>query len=69
MLPEERITRESSTAYAPGARSTKGESMEHGSGTHAIFNQTPPLTDYNLFGTDTALQEAVQREGAGWAIR
>jgi putative acyl-CoA dehydrogenase len=39
--------------------------MQHGIGTHAIFNQTPPLTDYNLFTSDTALQEAVQREGAG----
>src|SRR6266478_1894635 len=42
--------------------------MEHASGTHAIFNQTPPLTDYNLFASDTALQEAVRREGAGWAM-
>jgi len=41
--------------------------MEHASGTHSIFNQTPPLTDYNLFASDTALQEAVRREGAGWA--
>jgi putative acyl-CoA dehydrogenase len=41
--------------------------MEHGSGTHSVFNQTPPLTDYNLFASDVALQEAVQREGASWA--
>jgi putative acyl-CoA dehydrogenase len=41
--------------------------MEHASGTHTIFNQTPPLTDYNLFASDMALQEAVTREGAGWA--
>jgi putative acyl-CoA dehydrogenase len=41
--------------------------MEHGSGTHTVFNQTPPLTDYNLFASDLALQEAVQREGASWA--
>jgi putative acyl-CoA dehydrogenase len=41
--------------------------MEHGSGTHTVFNQTPLLTDYNLFATDIALQEAVQREGASWA--
>jgi putative acyl-CoA dehydrogenase len=45
----------------------KIEFMEHGSGTHAVFNQTPPLTDYNLFASDPALQEAVQREGASWA--
>ena len=37
--------------------------MEHGTGTHEVFNQTPPLTDYNLYGSDVALQEAVQREG------
>jgi putative acyl-CoA dehydrogenase len=30
----------------------------------AVPNQTPPLCDYNLFTTDEALQEAVQREGA-----
>ncbi|HEX3948377.1 MAG TPA: isovaleryl-CoA dehydrogenase [Steroidobacteraceae bacterium] len=42
--------------------------MEHASGSHAIFNQTPPLTEYNLFASDAALQEAVQREGAAWAL-
>jgi len=41
--------------------------MEHSSGTHSVFNQTPPLTDYNLFVSDMALQEAVRREGASWA--
>ncbi|HEY0800499.1 MAG TPA: isovaleryl-CoA dehydrogenase [Steroidobacteraceae bacterium] len=41
--------------------------MEHGSSTHRVFNQTPPLEDYNLFASDMALREAVQREGAGWA--
>jgi putative acyl-CoA dehydrogenase len=38
--------------------------MEHPFATHTVFNQTPPLADYNLFTTDPALQEAVQREGA-----
>jgi putative acyl-CoA dehydrogenase len=38
--------------------------MEHASATHTVFNQTPPLTDYNLYGTDMALQEAVRREAA-----
>ena len=42
--------------------------MEHGSSTHDIFNQTPPLADYNLFRSDLSLQEAVRREGAGWAV-
>jgi putative acyl-CoA dehydrogenase len=31
---------------------------------HAAFNQTPPLSEVNLFTTDVALQEAVTREGA-----
>jgi putative acyl-CoA dehydrogenase len=35
--------------------------------THLVFNQPPPLTDYNLFATDRPLAEAVGREGAGWA--
>jgi len=38
--------------------------MEHASATHTVFNQTPPLTDYNLYSTDMALQEAVRREAA-----
>lgn len=42
--------------------------MEHSLGTHAIFNQTPPLTDYNLFTSDLGLQESVRREGAEWAL-
>ncbi len=29
-----------------------------------MFNQTPPLADYNLFTTDAALRAAVEREGA-----
>ncbi len=32
----------------------------------AIFNQPPPLEDTNLFADDTALREAVAREGGGW---
>ncbi|MBU0656131.1 MAG: isovaleryl-CoA dehydrogenase [Gammaproteobacteria bacterium] len=35
--------------------------------THQVFNQTPPLENYNPYDGDPALQEAVQREGAGWA--
>jgi putative acyl-CoA dehydrogenase len=41
--------------------------MEHTLATHTVFNQTPPLAEYNLFNTDGALQEAVQREGGGAA--
>jgi putative acyl-CoA dehydrogenase len=35
--------------------------------THEVRNQPPPLEDYDVFGADTALVEAVEREGAGWA--
>lgn len=33
-----------------------------------IENQSPPFSDVNLFTSDTALQEAVVREGAGHAV-
>jgi len=35
--------------------------------THDVFNQSPPLADFNPFLMDVALQEAVQREGASAA--
>ncbi len=35
-------------------------------GTHAVANQPPPLAGYNLFTTDRALSEGVDREGAAW---
>lgn len=35
--------------------------------THVVFNQTPPLVEYNLYTTDRALAAAVERHGAGWA--
>jgi putative acyl-CoA dehydrogenase len=35
--------------------------------THEVFNQSPPLEDYNTFGADRPLVEALRREGAGWA--
>ncbi|CAG4882434.1 isovaleryl CoA dehydrogenase [Georgfuchsia toluolica] len=34
--------------------------------THEVFNQVAVLKDYNLYATDTVLQEAVEREGAAW---
>jgi len=34
--------------------------------THEVFNQVPVLADFNLYGTDVALREAVAREGASW---
>src|SRR5436305_3524467 len=35
--------------------------------THTVFNQTPPLADWNVFASDRVLSEALRREGAGWA--
>jgi putative acyl-CoA dehydrogenase len=37
--------------------------------THAVFNQSPPFQDVNLFTTDAALMEAVEREGAKGAAQ
>jgi putative acyl-CoA dehydrogenase len=36
--------------------------------TRAVRNQAPPLLPVDLFGTDVALQEAIEREGGGWGI-
>src|SRR3546814_15779141 len=36
--------------------------------THEVTNQPPPLVGYDVFGADAALREAVEREGAGWAL-
>ncbi|ABA49206.1 DNA alkylation response protein [Burkholderia pseudomallei] len=35
--------------------------------THEVSNQFDELTDYNLFATDPALGEALERAGASWA--
>jgi putative acyl-CoA dehydrogenase len=34
---------------------------------HEVFNQAERLVNYDLFSTDTALVEALEREGASWA--
>jgi putative acyl-CoA dehydrogenase len=36
--------------------------------THEVLNQPPPLRGRNLFADDAALQEALVREGAEWAV-
>ena len=40
----------------------------YGAVTHDVINQPTELADYNMFASDTALQEAVNREGAAWAV-
>ena len=34
--------------------------------THTVHNQVPPLEDWDVFSSHTALVEAVEREGASW---
>jgi putative acyl-CoA dehydrogenase len=34
--------------------------------THTVFNQVPPMEELDVFSSNLALVEAVQREGAGW---
>src|SRR5215210_7730963 len=36
--------------------------------THEVTNQSVPFEDVNLFELDLPLREALEREGAGWAI-
>ena len=36
--------------------------------THEVTNQPPPLAGHDVFGSDTALVEAVKREGGDWAL-
>ncbi|MCC7076150.1 MAG: acyl-CoA dehydrogenase family protein [Acidimicrobiia bacterium] len=35
--------------------------------THEVLNQPPPPPEYDVYGADPALTEAVEREGAAWA--
>ena len=35
--------------------------------TGEVFNQPPPLENYNLFAHDTPIREALRREGGDWA--
>ena len=43
--------------------------IPHGSILESVVpsNQPPPLVDYNLFESDLALSESLEREGASWA--
>jgi putative acyl-CoA dehydrogenase len=54
---------EGERAGAPHGRDSQADRFV----THTVENQVPPLAPYNLWTSDTALREAVQREGGGWA--
>jgi putative acyl-CoA dehydrogenase len=45
--------------HAPGASTASWQ-------THTVFNQAPPLEGVDVFSSNLALVEAVEREGAGW---
>jgi putative acyl-CoA dehydrogenase len=53
--------------HHPGPIDSDDESLG-ASETHRVENQPPALEDYNLFASDTALREAVTREGGGWGF-
>src|SRR5687767_1167595 len=36
--------------------------------THEVTNQAPPLEPYSVFEADTPLNEALERENAGWGV-
>jgi len=36
--------------------------------THEVFNQVPPLQNYNVFDADATLREGVRLAGAAWAV-
>jgi putative acyl-CoA dehydrogenase len=40
-----------------------------GMATHQVFNQPPPLENYDPYGSDPVLRQAVEREGGGWGHR
>ncbi len=51
-----------------GGVDAPAERDRFGAATHEVFNQPAELADANLFASDTALQEAAAREGAGHSI-
>src|SRR5947209_325299 len=40
----------------------------HRAATHEVLNQPPPLVDFNAFEADSALREALIREGGEWGL-
>ncbi len=51
----------------PDSSETRPNAGGDGRATHEVLNQPPPLESYNPYTADTALREAVSREGAPWA--
>ena len=51
----------------PPQPADRGHELVVTGSTHDVFNQAPPLEEYDVFAADPALSEAVDREGAAWA--
>jgi putative acyl-CoA dehydrogenase len=49
-------------------RRTPAQAHPYPAETHELSNLSSELCDYNMFSEDAALSEAVQREGADWAV-
>jgi putative acyl-CoA dehydrogenase len=58
---------DSRSSHSTSAAPAVAPATDFGAVTHEVINQPTALADYNLFEADLALQEAVSREGAGWA--
>ena len=56
------------TDATPSPYRRRGWFTCHMAATHDVSNQPPPLADYDVFGSDAALVEGVQRHEAGWAL-
>ncbi|MDI9244102.1 isovaleryl-CoA dehydrogenase [Marinobacter sp. CHS3-4] len=52
----------------PDSANPRHDGVSDYANTHEVFNQPPALENYNPFTQDTALQEAVAREGAASAV-
>ena len=46
----------------------QGNAVGHGTTTHEVLNQPPPLTGHNALEADLALSEALLREGGQWGL-
>src|SRR5919206_243600 len=56
-------------ASSPACRPSSSNRLEPMSTlTHDVLNQSVPFEDVNLFELDLALREALEREGAQWAV-
>jgi putative acyl-CoA dehydrogenase len=61
------IAMSTATAFVPKNTPATDPAQRFLAATHEVVNVSTELRDYNLYAQDSALREAVRREGAGWA--